>query len=170
MGLNRLDVLELFQKLEPQGWFCEWNEVYEMEQVMQTPECRLQFRLAMFALRSFSFVQAFNIQPLELSELFYILKGPDYPCRKSTSFFLMCLLKSQDICVMDLWCLLKNQDICVMETEKDFSFAARVLGWLIFRRSLDPVKAFLEKVAKLSGYNLYLFWNKLGLWSEVEFN
>ena len=31
LGLNRFDVLELFQKLEPQGWFCEWNEVYEME-------------------------------------------------------------------------------------------------------------------------------------------
>mgnify|MGYP003334221236 CR=1 FL=1 len=65
---------------------------------------------------------------------------------------------------------MKNQDICLKETEKDFSFAARVLEWLISCRSLDKVKAFLEEVAKLSGHHLYLFWNKLGLVSKVEFN
>ena len=63
---------------------------------------------------------------------------------------------------------MKNQDICLKETEKDFSLAARVLEWLIFRRSLYEVEAFLEEVAKLSGHHLYLFWNKLGLVSVVE--
>ena len=53
---------------------------------MQTPECRLEFRAAMFALRSFSFVQAFKIQLWELSELFFNLEDSDCP-HKFTSFF-----------------------------------------------------------------------------------
>ena len=157
LGLQPADVIELFCILDPDDFFCEWHKVYEMEQDMQTLECRLGFRAAVCALRSFSFVEVFQLRLCELSELSYIFGDSCCGPYSAHHMFISLVMR-----------VMQSLDFCLEVTENDFAFAASVLRFLMTHRSLLHVKIFLEDLAALSGRSLFLFWNKLGLVSDVE--